>query len=146
MVLSLRITAPSLPHKYIDIYLYIFKCISAYTYVYFYICIFKLGLGVDSGSQPLSAKKKKKPDPGPSVNNKTPCPKPNPRAPLQKKILPFFFRKNRNATLSRFNPTTPLLLFYLLFIFYLTSTVIQIYDLLRVYCDSILFHPIVIGT
>ena len=79
--------------------------------MYIYICIFKFGLGVHSGSQPLSAKKKKKPELGPSVNNKTPCPKPNPRAPLQKKNIILFKRKNKNATLSPSNPTTPSLSF-----------------------------------
>ena len=60
-VLSLRITAPSLPHKCIDIYIYIsiFAHIHVYVcaYIYIYICIYKFGPGVYSGSQPLSANK-----------------------------------------------------------------------------------------
>ena len=79
-----------------------------------YICIYKFGPGVDSGSQPLSAKKKKKPELGPSIDNKTPCPKPNPRAPLPKrKNIILFKRKNKNATLSPSNSTTPSLSFSL---------------------------------
>jgi len=63
MVLSLRITAPSLAHKYIDIYIYTFICISMYAFVCVCvcvsICIYKFGPGVDSGNQPLSANKRK---------------------------------------------------------------------------------------
>ena len=65
MVLSLRITAPSLAHKYMDIYIYTFICISMYAFVCVCvcvcvsICIYKFGPGVDSGNQPLSANKRK---------------------------------------------------------------------------------------
>ena len=67
MVLRLRITAPSIPQKYIDveIYIYIYIYLNALVClrmrVYTYICIFTFRLGVDSGTQPLSAKKKKNP-------------------------------------------------------------------------------------
>ena len=63
MVLSLRITAPSLAHKYMDIYIYTFICISMYAFVCVCvcvcvsICIYKFGPGVDSGYQPLSENK-----------------------------------------------------------------------------------------
>ena len=104
---------PSLPHKYIDIYLYIFKCISTYTYVYIYICIFKFGLGVDSGSQPLSAKKKKNLSWAHPLITKPHAQSPIHELPYQKKNIILFKRKNKNATLSPSNSTTPSLSFSL---------------------------------
>ena len=61
MVLSLRITSPSLPKSYIDMYKYIYvsECACVCVYIYKYICIHKFGPGVDSGNQPLSANKRK---------------------------------------------------------------------------------------
>ena len=102
MVLRLRITAPSLPHKYIDIDIDLNVLVCLRMRVYTYTCIFTFGPGVDSSTQPLSAKEKKKiyiyiyiPDVGPSINNKTPCPKPTPRAPLQKKREILFFLRGK---------------------------------------------------
>ena len=99
MVLRLRITAPSLPHKYIDIDIDLNVLVCLRMRVYTYTCIFTFGPGVDSSTQPLSAKEKKIyiyiPDVGPSINNKTPCPKPTPRAPLQKKREILFFLRGK---------------------------------------------------
>ena len=102
MVLRLRITAPSIPQKYIDVEIYIYIYLNALVClrmrVYTYICIFTFRLGVDSGTQPVSAKKKKEkkiPELGPSINNETPCPRPTPRAPLQKKRETLFFLRGK---------------------------------------------------
>ena len=71
--------------------------------------MYKFVPGVDSGSQPLSANKKR-------INPSTAhllITKPHAQSPLhahprKKKITNLFKWKNKNATLSPFNSTTPL--------------------------------------
>ena len=99
MVLGLRVTAPSLPHEYIDIHMYI------YMYKYVYVCVrIHIFAYINFGREwipalNLQVQIRNKHEHGPPINDKTPCPKPNPWAPLQKKkekkIKDYFFLRGK---------------------------------------------------
>ena len=146
MVLRLRIAAPSLRHKHIDRYIYMCMYKYAYVcvYIYIYICMYKFGPGVDSGSQPLSANKNKRINPSTAHLLIT---KPHAQSPLhahpRKKKLLFSLSGKIKMLLShlliQLHPS-----FCSLFNWSLTSLHRQSKS--TIYCDLILFRPIVIHT